>query len=438
MSKTVLKRIIPIFLVLVIVTSVLLFLLRTSDVEPDNPEGGMPKTEAPQTDEPQIDEPQINELYANETPSIEAAEKDAFDIVDSMRVGWNLGNTLDSIDNRGRGIRGGLQEGVTPEEHYETYWGNPITTREMIDAAAEAGFGAIRIPVTYTDHMDENFQIRPEWLLRVEQIVSYVLDTGAYCIINIHHDTGSGSWPWLRADPDNIDELCERFGAVWIQIAEHFRDYDDKLVFESFNEILDTQSRWGGASNEAYLAVNKFNQVFVDTVRATGGNNAKRFLIVKTYASGVDEDILEAFVLPADSMERRLIVSVHTYAPHAFTWTQDKASWTQTHPDWEQVRDGALVEDIISRLSTTFVQRGIPVIVGEFGAMNKNNTVDRVNYARHFIETAKKYGITCFWWDDGGIFENADLVSGFALLDRYRVQWFFPEIAETLVETAVP
>jgi len=433
-NKSKIEKLITIVLVFVMIAAGMPCLLISCDFGSDYSDDDLSQNGLPNDDSAQIDEPEQNDsnddVYL--TPSGELL--DAFYFVDNMRVGWNLGNTFDSIDNRGRGIRGSLEEGITPEEHYETYWGNPVTTREMINAVVDAGFGAIRIPVTYTDHMDENFQIRTDWLLRVEQVVNYVMDAGAYCIINIHHDTGSGSWPWLKADPDNIEELSGQLNTVWTQIAEHFKDYSDELLFEGFNEILDVESRWNNSDNAAFMAVNQLNQVFVDTVRATGGNNSNRVLIVKTYAAGTDQDILDAFILPSDSVEYRLIVSVHTYVPHAFTWTEEKVSWTQTHSDWSQTRDAAPVEDIMDRLHATFVQNRIPVMIGEFGAMNKNNTADRVNYAVHFVETAKSIGITCFWWDDGGSFADADSVDSYALLDRYTMKWFFPEIAKALVE----
>ena len=359
----------------------------------------------------------------------------AFDVVKAMGVGWNLGSTLDSIDNRKRGLLGALTT-MTPEEFYETYWGNPITTVEMINTVAQTGFGAIRVPVTYSDHMDENFQIRVEWLERAEQVVNYVLDNDIYCIINIHHDTGYGSWPWLKADPGNIEQLEEQLRTVWIQIAEHFKDYGDKLIFESFNEILDVRDRWNNSNRVAYSVVNRFNQVFVDTVRATGGNNVGRYLIVKTYAAGTDEDIVTSFILPRDSAKGRLIVGAHTYLPLEFTWHQDEVFWAETYSDWDQQRDGRRVENIMRQLNDVFVDNGIPVIIGEFGAKNKRNTSDRVNYATHFVQTAKQYGISCFWWDDGGQFEDAGSVTNFALFDRYMNRWFFPEIAEAIISAA--
>jgi aryl-phospho-beta-D-glucosidase BglC (GH1 family) len=348
-----------------------------------------------------------------------------------MGIGWNLGNTLDSIDNKKRGILSELQS-TTPETFYETYWGNPVTTAEMINAVADAGFGAIRIPVTYADHMDEDYQIRQEWLDRVEEVVNYVLASGIYCIINIHHDSGDGSWPWLKADLDRIGQMEEHLRTVWLQIAQHFIGYGDQLLFESFNEILDQDNHWGGADATAYHAVNRLNQVFVDTVRSTGSNNTTRFLIVKPYAASGSQGALDAFTLPADSAEHRLIVGVHYYGLAQFVWQQNVASWTKTYSDWDYLRDGKPVEVLLERLNHHFIENGVPVVVCEFGAHNKNNAIDRINYATHYKKTAKQYGIVCFWWDDGGLYEEASLIKNHTLFDRGRKQWFFPEIIEVM------
>jgi len=386
----------------------------------------------PEDDTPKAATPGVT--GATETTTATAVdEPSAFDVIKAMGVGWNLGNTLDTINNKKSGIIGQLQKS-TPEEFYETYWGNPITTAAMIDAVANAGFGAIRIPVTYTDHMDENFVIRRAWLERVEQVVKYVLDNDIYCIIDIHHDTGWGNWPWLRADAGNIEYLEKQFATVWKQIAEHFKYYDKKLIFESFNEILDRNSNWVKSDKAAYGVVNRLNQVFVDTVRGTGGDNADRFLIIKSYSASIDEDVLDSFVIPRDSAPGRLIFSFHWYGAHEFILNQDQAKWTTVYSDWDPQRDGRPLELMLEKLSSRNI--GIPIIIGEFGAQNKGNTDDRILYATHFVRTARKYGISCFWWDNGGQFSNAGEVSNYALFDRFGNKWFFPEIVEAMVKAA--
>jgi len=355
-----------------------------------------------------------------------------FDAVKAMGVGWNLGNTLDSLDPRQREWAG-KQPDKTREEYYETYWGNPLTTKAMIDAVAKAGFGAVRIPVTYSDHMDEYFTINAAWLDRVGQIVKYALDNDIYCIINLHHDTGHGSWPWLKADPENSAKLESRLRYVWMQIAVYFKDYGDKLIFESFNEILDTKDRWGNSDIAAYDVVNRLNQVFVDAVRGVGGNNGDRILVVKPYAASAAPDILDAFKLPVDKVKDRLIVGVHYYGNAAFVWSQSQVSWTTVYTDWNSERDGKPVEEFFESLNRNLIAKGIPVLVCEFGAVNKSNTADRVKYAKHYVETGKKYGITCFWWDDGGQYDKAEQVVNHSLLDRKTNKWFFPKIVDAMM-----
>lgn len=361
---------------------------------------------------------------------------EAFNVVKSMGTGWNLGNALDTIDNRKRGILNSTDEGKTPEEHYETYWRNPVTTPEIIANVAQMGFGAVRVPVTYADHLYEDFTIREEWLKRVEEVVNYVLDNNMYCIINLHHDSGKGNWPWLRADLDNIDWLEERLAIVWAQIAERFKDYGDKLIFEGFNEILDTLDRWTNSNKAAYTAVNRLNQTFVDTVRNTGGNNTDRYLIVKTYAASREKDVLNAFVIPNDNVEGRLIAGIHYYGTKPFVEQQEEIMRTTTYSDWEYERDGKPMEEMLKQLKTTFIDKGVPVILCEFGAKNKNNTSDRVDYAVHYVKAAKQYGIACFWWDDGGWDEAPEVIENFALLNRHTNEWLFPEIAEAIVNAA--
>jgi len=374
-----------------------------------------------------------NARWESNTRSLFVTTKTASDVVQEMGAGWNLGNTLDSIDNRKRGIVSGLRDNIPAAAFYETYWGNPVTTPEMIASVAEMGFGAVRVPVTWSDHLDEDFNIRLEWLARVEEIVNYVLDNDMYCIINLHHDTGSGSWPWLRADPDKIEWMEEKLAKVWTQIAEHFKYYSHRLLFESFNEILDVDSRWGNPDRESLRAVNRLNQVFVNTVRSTGSNNAERFLVVKPYAARTSADLLDAFKIPEDSVKDKLILGVHVYGEAGFI---ANPNWTAVYSDWDRVRDGHIIEERLQKLADNFLKNGFPVIITEYGAVNKNNTVDRINYAVHFAETAKQYGIAGFWWDDGGRAENAEFVENHALFDRYRNRWFFPEIAEAIVNAA--
>lgn len=317
---------------------------------------------------------------------------------------------------------------ISNETYYETLWGNLVTTEAMIKKVKEAGFNAVRLPITYFDHMDKNGNIDKDWLNRVKQIVDYVVNNEMYCIINLHHDTGKTAW--IKADAASFDLTSIKFEKVWKQIATKFIDYDEKLLFEGFNEILNNANQWSAAGAEAYEVTNALNQVFVNTIRATGGKNANRNLVVTTYAAGADVDILAAFVLPKDSVKNHLLAEVHTYAPLEFSWNQDSVYWAKTRSTWDEQKDELEVSKFFERLNTYFVQKEIPVIIGEFGAWNKNNTMDRIKYVDCYLDNAEKYNITCFWWDNGGGFDLASTVTTGALLNRKNNTWYYPELME--------
>ena len=329
-------------------------------------------------------------------------ETSAHNIVHDMGAGWNLGNSLDCIDGN---------QGMD-NSFYETVWGNPLTTKEMIQAVKEAGFGAVRVPVTYYNHIDENHTIDQQWLQRVKEIVDYVIDQGMYCIINIHHDTGNNAW--ISADSSRMEEMKNNISTIWKQIAVYFKDYDEHLLFEGYNEILDEKNQWTGAGSDAYAAANELNQQFVDTVRNTDGNNKERFLIVNTYAAGVTEEIVSGFSLPKDSTENHLIAEVHYY------------SQTETEFD--------TAVDVITRY---FQNKKIPAIIGEFGV--KSSTDDgaeqqREDYISYIVAECRKLGIGYFWWDDGKTSESGDPVDTYALLNRNTCEWYFPDLVKCLTE----
>ena len=318
---------------------------------------------------------------------------------------------------------------VSANEYYETLWGNVETTKEVIDAVADKGFKTVRVPVSFYDHTDPlTGKIDEEWLKREKEIVDWVLDNDMYCIIDMHHED-----VWLKADSDSYEQEKIQFEQSWKQISEYFRDYDTRLMFEGFNEVKNNNGDTSTNSQQELDIINKLNQLFVDTVRSTGGNNNERFLLLSTYAANIDENILGAFVLPQDTISDHLIVDVHTYAPLAFCWNKDKVTWTETYSDWDETKDGAGMKQIYDRLDTYFISKGVPVVIGEFAAWNKGNTKDRAAFAEYVVKTSGNYGITCLWWDDGGQADNATKVSSAAILNRTNGTWYFPEIADALV-----
>lgn len=337
--------------------------------------------------------------------------------VRNMKLGWNLGNSLDSYG-----------AWISPDAitNYETAWGNPVVTEELIAAVKASGFNAVRVPVTWYQHMDEDGTVDSEWMARVKTVVDYVIDADMYCILNVHHDNGGGEEAWLRADREMYEAgMRGRYAYLWEQIAEAFADYDDRLLFAGLNETLDADANWGGSTEESYAVINDLNQLFVDTVRGTGGSNEYRNLIVQTYGASSAESQVSGFVLPEDSAENHLIAEVHIYDPSGFCGGSD-ATWDEA--------DTQVLETIFERLNDKIITaQNVPLIVGEFGSQDKFGTEEyareRAEYADCFVSIAKRYGITCFWWDDGGAMK---------LFDRASGECTEPELVAALLEAAEP
>ena len=329
--------------------------------------------------------------------------------VEAMNVGWNLGNTLDSY--------GTWIYDVTPQ-NVETAWGNPLTTRQMIAAVRERGFNTIRIPVTWAQFTDDNGNVDPAWMARVKEVFDWALDVGLYVILNVHHDTGehgSDKVCWIIADTGTYDSVQGRFANLWTNIANEFKDYDNRLMFEGYNEMLDMNNTWNAPStgNGAYDAVNSFAQLFVDTVRATGGNNSTRNLIVNTYVASADPNVLNAFVLPTDTVSDHLICEIHAYTPWQFCSHEGDASYTAFDDNCRSQIDG-----LMSSLASFSSSHGVPVIIGEFGVESQNNDADRASYAAYYVSQATAHGIRCIWWDNG-----ISDYGGYAILDRNSLTW---------------
>ncbi len=330
--------------------------------------------------------------------------------VKNITAGWNLGNTFDSC---------GKTAGEYSVEKYETLWHSPVISREMIAAVRAAGFNAMRLPVTWNAHSDEQGNIRREWLERIAQVAGYALDEGMYCIINSHHDSGQSGW--LFADKDNFEKNSPRFAGIWKTVAERFRDHGEKLMLEGFNEMLDTEISWTEPKkDEAYDVVNRYNKLFVDTVRGTGGNNAFRNLVVQTYSGGETGRTLNAFVLPEDcseSAEGHLIAQVHNYDPQGFCWLKAKGQvWRDS---WGSEEDKRQLDRLVARLSEFKKRISAPVIIGEYGSQDKGNEDCRAAHAGYLVSAAAAVGIKCFWWDTEG---------EFGLLDRAGYKMMYPKI----------
>lgn len=344
-------------------------------------------------------------------------ELDQTQITEAMGLGWNLGNQLEASS-------GGLPS--------ETCWGNPEITKELIDTIKAQGFKTVRIPVSYLDMIGDgpDYKIDTDWLDRVQEIVDYVVNNDMFAIVNMHGDgyyTVDHSWLLCAEDDDKQTEIKDKYGKVWTQIADRFKDYDQHLIFESMNEEFNND--YGKPDEKAYDNINAYNQIFVDSVRATGSNNEKRWLLLPgwntniEYTAGDDYN----FKIPTDkgckADGKRIMISVHYYDPFNFTIDENKTAKTQwgkyavkNYDNWGQED---YVDSQMALLNEKFVSQGYPVVIGEFGAQDKTEKFADYNefrryWSEYLIKAAKKNGVVCVYWDNG---YNGN--KGFGIINRF-------------------
>ena len=356
-------------------------------------------------------------VHANKNNRLNDEQADAIGFAKKLGVGWNLGCGLDTWSRS------------TNFQTRETEWGNPYTTEQMILSVKNAGFNTIRVPVTWIGTVGPapDYTIHPEWMNRVQEVVDYAYNNGLYVIVNIHHDGD-----WLSTNPPDPDDMYNRFDSMWRQIALRFKDYSERLIMEPMNEIR-YRNNWVG-SPEYFAVINNLNERFVRTVRSAGGNNATRYLLLPTYGAIVTKAAVEALVLPEDD---RLMVSVHDYIPQAFTFKpKDFNSNTEVF-DVENSR--AYYEETFERLHRLFVSKGVPVIMGEFGAVYKRNEDELLKWAETFCSVARKYELVCIYWDDGwqSTFDGIENNTGFGNLDRRTLTWRFPALRDKIINTCL-
>jgi endoglucanase len=320
------------------------------------------------------------------------------ELVRDMGIGINLGNTMDACGD----WIAHWGDGTTAS--YETAWGSPVITQEMIQGYADEGFGVLRIPTAWSNMMvqDGTYQINEEWMARVTQIVDWALDADLYVIVNIHWDNG-----WVNTFPDNKDECMKRYETMWSQICENFKDYSDYLMFESQNEELGWESVWNkwqgdNGKAESYQLVNEINQKFVDTVRSSGGNNSKRHLLISGYNTGIDVTCDSMFQMPYDP-ENRCAVSVHYYTPAGFAILEEDASWGTARSTWGTDEDYEELNSWMEMMKTNFVDKGIPVIIGEYGCPSNNKDADSVRlFLSSVCRAAYERNLCPILWDVTG------------------------------------
>lgn len=374
--------------------------------------------------------------------SVQAAKKDttSFEdlnqsqIVEAMGPGWNLGNQLESVTDN------------VPEE---TNWGNPVITEKLIQSVKAAGFKSIRIPVSYFAKIDDDkdYTIDSKWLDRVQEVVDYCIKNDLYAVINIHGDgynTIDGGW--LLCNGKNQTEIKKKYKKVWKQIAERFKNYDEHLLFESMNEEFD--GSYSEPNKEYYQNINDYNQIFVDTVRKTGDNNTKRWLIIPGWNTNIDYTAGDyGFKLPTDQYrdksidkeEQRIMISVHYYSPWDFCGGENCVitQWGNEADDPSKTSttcDETYMKNQLNLMKTTFADKGYPVFIGEYGSIDKTsydseNEYYRAYFARKLCQLSRKNGCIPMYWDNG-----YNGVHGFGLFDRTTCEITQPVIIDAIME----
>ena len=335
--------------------------------------------------------------YAIPPDSTGMSSLPSIQFADQMQIGWNLGNSLESI--------GG-----------ETNYGNPLVTKQLIDSVKAAGFDAVRIPVAWSKFSNEtDFTIDATWMSRVEEVVNYALDNDLYVIMNEHWDGG-----WMQPTYADQEYVNNRLEAMWTQIATHFRDYGDHLLFAGTNEVL-VEGDYGTPTEEFYTVQNSFNQTFVNAVRATGGKNVYRYLVVQGFNTNIDHTVSFAEI-PEDVVSDKLMMEVHYYDPYNFALNEnsDITQWGNDAEDPSKVDSWAnesYVDSQFQKMKTNFIDEGVAVILGEYGAISRTDVEGhdayRQYYDQYITQAAAQNGMIPFYWDNGFAGNH-----GFALFDR--------------------
>jgi endoglucanase len=359
-------------------------------------------------------------------PDSTEMSSNAWEIAAQMGLGWNIGNTLEAT--------GG-----------ETAWGNPQVTKKLIDEVKKNGFNSIRIPCAWDQYTtsSKTVKIKESWFKRVQEVVDYCIENDMYVILNIHWD---GGWLENNCTPDKQVENNAKQQALWEQIASYFRDYDERLLFAGTNEP--------NVHNAEQMAVlHSYLQTFIDVVRATGGRNAYRVLIVQGPSTDIEKTNSLMKTLPKDTVKNRLMVEVHYYTPFNFCGLTENADWgrmnyywgkpylsetdTLRNPTWGE-EDAAV--KYMAMMKEQFVEKGIPVILGEYGAIRRTmlpqdivqtNLNSRAYYVRYITQLAIENGLIPFYWDEGSLKNH-----GFGIFNRHTGKVFDYQMLNAIIQGA--
>ena len=358
----------------------------------------------------------------------EIPDNEALQFAKELKAGWNLGNTFDAQDSK-----------TAAGRDYETYWCGAKTTRELIHAIKSAGFNLIRMPVSWHNHVSgEDYTIDEAWLNRVREVAQWIVDEDMYFIINIHHDN---SLEYLYPDSKHYEQSEKYITAIWSQIADAFADFDEHCIMESMNEprLVGSNFEWWLNQNaqecqDAADCINRLNQAFVDTVRAAGGSNATRYLLVPGYCASPDGATSYLFKMPQDTADNRIMIEVHAYTPYNYALNTNNPDHSF---DLEKDQDKkSEIAQFMNKLYDKYIAKGIPVIIDEYGALQKTNDdlQGRVNFAAYYVASASTRGITCCWWDNHN-FTGAG--EKFGIIDRNKIEWKSPDIALAILNNCL-
>lgn len=354
-----------------------------------------------------IEVSQTGEIYPSyNTDPIDAdttgVSATAAELAKKMIVGWNIGNTLEAI--------GG-----------ETSWGNPKVTQALITLIKESGFNTVRIPCSWYQYMDNSTtaELKSSWLARVKEVVQYCVNEDMYVILNIHWDSG---WLENNCTTAKQEQNNAMQKAFWEQIATYMRDFDQHLLFASANEP--------NVSNATEMAVLKsYHQTFIDAVRSTGGKNANRVLVIQGPGTDIETTNKLMTTLPTDEVDDKLMAEIHYYSPYQFCLMTEDADWGNMfyywgedyHSDTDTDRNSTwgeedYVDEMFALMKTQFVNKGIPVILGEYAASRRSSLTgesltlhlaSRAYYTKYITQQAIANGMIPYYWDNGGLGDNA-------------------------------
>jgi endoglucanase len=311
-----------------------------------------------------------------------AADVDAWTAVPLMSPGINIGNTLENTTS------------------WETGWGNPRITKGYVESVAHLGFKTVRLPVAWDTYAVAG-KVQPDKFRRVAEVVDWITGAGMFCVIDIHWDGG-----WIDSDakdkyPSTHDtfsaEAEQKFRSYWEQISTYFAGRSERVIFEALNEETNF-----GSTTDPYATLTRVNQIFVDTVRNTGGNNAKRLLIIAGYATDITKTCDAQYALPKDTVPGRLFVSVHYYTPYTFCGLTEDAPWGKMLTRWGSPGDVAQLGDLFDAMKGFCTDHDVPAFIGEFGVATKNKEpASRVRWMSAVLNAAISRKMVPVLWDTG-------------------------------------